>query len=330
MGLLRALVGAHQRRDQRGAAAVGQPHLLAVDDVVAVVLPGGLRPDARDVGAQSGLGHGERAAHLAGGHARQEALLLLLRAVLDDHVGDDEVRVDDAGDAHPAAGDLLDHERVGQQRLTEAAVLLGDRQTEDPELLEPVDDLLRVDVAVLELLGVRDDLLVHEALDRRQDLLLDVGQVRGLREAGHRISSGTPVSLVTGQYAAPPPGFLGVSGHARSRAGRRAISTIVVEYPRIGDRWTGKDPMSTSDENLYRGDPPAAPPPAGPPPTAAPGLRPAARLRPPPGYGPPPGYPQPSGYGPPPGYGYPPVYGRPTNTMAILALVWRSSSPRPD
>ena len=68
--------------------------------------------------------------------------------------------------------------------------------------------------------------------------------------------------------------------------------------------------MSSSDENLYRGDPPAAPPPP-------PGY-PAA-----PGYGPPPGYGQqpygpPAGYGPPPGY---PTYARPTNTMAILALV---------
>ena len=67
--------------------------------------------------------------------------------------------------------------------------------------------------------------------------------------------------------------------------------------------------MSNSDENLYRGDPPSAPqsPPPG---------YPAA------GYGqpgsPPAGYGAPPGYGPP---GYPPVYGRPTNTMAILALV---------
>jgi hypothetical protein len=71
--------------------------------------------------------------------------------------------------------------------------------------------------------------------------------------------------------------------------------------------------MSTSDENLYRGNPPSAPP--------------AGYGQPAPGYAAPgygqPGYP-PAGYGPPPGYGppgYPPVYGRPTNTMAILALV---------
>ena len=69
--------------------------------------------------------------------------------------------------------------------------------------------------------------------------------------------------------------------------------------------------MSTDHENLYRGDPPppAGPPPGSPGPYGQPGYA-------QPGYAPP-GYPPP-GYGPP---GYPPVYVRPTNTMAILALV---------
>jgi hypothetical protein len=91
--------------------------------------------------------------------------------------------------------------------------------------------------------------------------------------------------------------------------------------------------MSTHDENLYRGDPPPPPPAAPPPGSPAPY---GQHGYPPPGY-PPQGYaPQghaPQGYGqpghappgyPPPGYGppgYPPVYVRPTNTMAILALV---------
>ena len=73
-----------------------------------------------------------------------------------------------------------------------------------------------------------------------------------------------------------------------------------------------------SDDELYRGDPPPAPPPA-------PGYGPAAYGQPgygQPAYGPVPGYPP--GYGPPgyapPGYPLPP-YARPTNTMAILALV---------
>src|SRR3954463_67167 len=272
--LLGALVGAHQGRDQRRAAAVGQPHLLAVDDVVAVGLFRGLGADARDVGPQPGLRHGEGAAHLAGGHPRQEALLLLLGAVLDDHVGDDEVGVDDAGDAHPAAGDLLHHQRVGQQRLAEAAVLLGNGEPEDPELLEPVDDLLRIDVAVLELLRLRDDLLVDEAPDRRQDLLLDVGQVRGLCKAGHRSPPGTPVSVVAKQYGARPRGVPRVPRHRAPRPGS--------SVPRV----------STGDDHLYQGDP-SPPPGYGPPGYGPPGYGPPGY--PPPGYGPP-------GY-PPPGYG---------------------------
>ena len=78
-----------------------------------------------------------------------------------------------------------------------------------------------------------------------------------------------------------------------------------------------------SDDELYRGDPPPVPPPA-------PGYGPPAYGQPAhgqpgygqPAYGPVPGYPP--GYGPPgyapPGYPLPP-YARPTNTMAILALV---------
>ena len=89
------------------------------------------------------------------------------------------------GDAHPAAGDLLDAQRVGQQRLAQPVVLLGDRQPEDPELLEPVDDLLRVLVRVLELGRDRKDLLVHERADGLEDLGLVVGEVLGLAEAAH-------------------------------------------------------------------------------------------------------------------------------------------------
>jgi hypothetical protein len=76
--------------------------------------------------------------------------------------------------------------------------------------------------------------------------------------------------------------------------------------------------MSSSDENLYRGDPASAAPPS-------PGQQPPYGYAPPPppGYGP--GYGQQPGYGPPPGYGPgygPQFYGpRQTNTMAILALV---------
>ena len=77
--------------------------------------------------------------------------------------------------------------------------------------------------------------------------------------------------------------------------------------------------MSSSDDNLYRGDSPSAPPP--PPPAPAPGY--AQQGYPPPSYPPPGAYPPPGyapqGYPPP---GYPGSMVRPTNTMAILALVF--------
>ncbi|WP_409333172.1 DUF4190 domain-containing protein [Trujillonella humicola] len=67
-----------------------------------------------------------------------------------------------------------------------------------------------------------------------------------------------------------------------------------------------------SSDDFYRGDPPPSA-------YGAPTSGPPSDQAPPPGYGPP-GY-GPPGYGPPPGY--PPyAYRRPTNTMAILALVF--------
>jgi hypothetical protein len=72
------LVGLHQHEHDAGAQAVGDPHLLAVELVVAVVgLPAG-RLDGLDVGAQLGLGEAEGGADLAGRHLRQQALLLLV------------------------------------------------------------------------------------------------------------------------------------------------------------------------------------------------------------------------------------------------------------
>ena len=99
--------------------------------------------------------------------------------------------------------------------------------------------------------------------------------------------------------------------------------------------------MSQHEDDAQRGDPPTGStaagqgqpaqgrPPSSPPPWTPPGYGPQPGYAPPPGYGQQPGYPPQSGYGPPPGYpaqpygqpGWGPGWPRPTNTMAILAIV---------
>ena len=72
----------------------------------------------------------------------------------------------------PAARELLDDHRVGRQVEPHPAVLLGDRDPEQPELLHLLDDRLRELVVGVVVLGVREDLLVHELPDHLEDGLL--------------------------------------------------------------------------------------------------------------------------------------------------------------
>jgi hypothetical protein len=91
------------------------------------------------------------------------------------------------------------------QGLTEAAVLLGDRQPEDPQLLEAVDDLLRVLVGVLQLRRDRKDLLLDEAAHGLEDLRLVLGQALGFTQSTHgRSFSGHPVARSTGTISRSP------------------------------------------------------------------------------------------------------------------------------
>jgi hypothetical protein len=104
-----------------------------------------------------------------------------------DQVGDDEVRVQDPGQRHPAAGEFLDHERVGEQRLAEPAVLLADREPEDAQLFQRVHEPVRVGVGVLKLRCDRDDLRVNEVANGTQDVPLDLGEPIGIGETSHAL-----------------------------------------------------------------------------------------------------------------------------------------------
>ena len=59
--------------------------------------------------------------------------------------------VDDAGDAHPAAGDLLEHEAVGCRQAAPAVLARGSR-SRNAELAQALDDRLGIFVGGVERL----------------------------------------------------------------------------------------------------------------------------------------------------------------------------------
>ena len=116
-----------------GPLAVRDPRLGAVDDVLVAVAHA---PCTRCCGCRCR----RRAPRATARRARspvamvgQPALLLLVGAVVHEQRGRHGVGVDDAGEAHPAVGELLDHADVGEQVEAEAAVSLRDRDAEQAD-----------------------------------------------------------------------------------------------------------------------------------------------------------------------------------------------------
>ena len=183
-------IGAHERHHEARLAAVGQPHLGAVDEVlVAVALR--LGADRGHVAAGVGLAQRVGAADLARRHPWEQPVLLGIGAERLDQEAPHEVRVQEAADAHPAVGQLLDDLGVGQDVEPEPAVLRGHGDAEQPELLHPLDELDGVLVVGVVAAGVGDDLLVAELSHDRQQLLADLGVLVGrIRRVRHgRLSS---------------------------------------------------------------------------------------------------------------------------------------------
>ncbi len=122
--------------------------------------------------------------------------------------------VDHARDRDPAARELLDDHRVGREVEAHAAVLLGDRDAEQAELLHLLDDRLGEQVLVVVVLGVGEDLLVGELMDHLGDRLLLVGLL-GEGGWGYGHSCGSKVGN-RGVLA----GYLGVARQTGSRTGQ--------------------------------------------------------------------------------------------------------------
>ena len=180
-------IGLHEEGEACPVNAVRYPGLGAVDEVV-VALAFGDGADGLQIGAAIGLGQGQAAAQFARGEARQERALLRLGAETPDRSCHDEVRVEDAGQGHPHPRDALDDHGIDRGRKPEPAVVLGDGGAEEAELAHALDDLGGIEVVMLELVDMGLHVALEEALDAREDRVLDL-LFRALCGVGHALNS---------------------------------------------------------------------------------------------------------------------------------------------
>ncbi len=206
------------------------PHLLPGDNPFVAVADG-LALHVGGVGPGFGLRKGERAQvltpcggpHLLEPHLVVPAFEELLAAR------------NQAGDAHPGAGQLLGDEGVLENSQPEAAVLLGDEDAEEADIGELVTQRHR-NLAGNRIQLVRDgqDFLARELPGQLPDGDLIVGQLHrqaplaaGIDEwprCGPRRSTGVRLHKRTvhrGLPSTPSGGPQSVESYARSRVGGR-------------------------------------------------------------------------------------------------------------
>jgi hypothetical protein len=173
-------VGLGHREVDAGAVAVRHPHLLAVDDViVAVAFRCGL--DCLGIGTGVRFRDGQGAPDFRLDQLRQVLLLLRLGAVLANRIADEDVRVDDAGEAHPAACQLHADTRIAFEREVETAIRLRDLDPEEAHVRHTLEKGFRELIGVFEFARDGLDFAVHPDANVVDDLLGEgVGDIGGV------------------------------------------------------------------------------------------------------------------------------------------------------
>ena len=164
-------VGAGEDYEDIGGLGIGDEPLGTVDDVVIAVADS-LRPQARGVGAGLGLSEGEGGDDLSGGQPGQPFGLLVVGAVVDEHLsGDAVVRAEQRAERRSRVAELHRQECVLFRIEAEAAVLLRQSPAEEAHLGGFFDDGVGERVLVLDLGFEGDDLLADEFADGGEDVV---------------------------------------------------------------------------------------------------------------------------------------------------------------
>ena len=177
--------GAAEQAVEVGLAAVGDPGLGAVDDVVVAVAHragdqrGGVRAGLR-------LGQAVAAEQLAADQVGQPARALLVGAELGQREAGQGVHADALGHRGPDGRELLDDLQVDLVGLAAAAVLLGVGQAEQAGLAQGAEHLAREPAVGLVRRGLRRELLAGQLagqVEQRRGLLGRQVTVDGHRSA---------------------------------------------------------------------------------------------------------------------------------------------------
>ena len=173
----RVRIGAREEEECAGVLG-GRDELLRAGDPPAAVLARRRGAQGAGVGSRLGLGQREGADQLAARERRHEARALLVGTEAQQRQRHG-ARVDGDRDADTrvAARQLLDHEHVGEEVRSGAAVLLRHADAHQPELGELAEDVAREVVLAVPLGRVRLDLGADEVARERLDLLLLGGEL---------------------------------------------------------------------------------------------------------------------------------------------------------
>jgi hypothetical protein len=172
-----------EERDDARAAAIGHPHLGAIEHV-AVALADRRRLHGGGVGAGAGLGNGERGGDLARGEARQIAALLLVGAVGDDRVAGGVLHEIDDGTGGARPRDLLDRQAECHRAEPGATVRLGNVEAHEPLAAEEVELLRGITLGLVDVRGQGRDALARQRTGEVTRLPFFLSEPEGVR---HRL-----------------------------------------------------------------------------------------------------------------------------------------------
>ena len=149
-----------------GVAAVGDPHLAAVQDVAVAFLVGA-QFHAHHVGASIGFGHGQCPNMLAGNELGQIAGFLFGAAVAVNLIHA-QVGVGAIGQADGGGGprEFLHDDDMGEVAHVDAAVLLVDSHADQSQITELGPQIGGKPIVAIDLGGPRSDFLLGEGAHR--------------------------------------------------------------------------------------------------------------------------------------------------------------------